>query len=101
MTQETNNQPADTIRYGLLKGVIWSNPGKDGKPNRYTVSYVRSYKNADGHWKDTTSLSEIDNLKLGHLVPKVTERILSLKIEDQNANADSESDGEDHGGDAE
>ncbi|MCO8122890.1 hypothetical protein NHH03_14170 [Stieleria sp. TO1_6] len=88
MTQETNNQPADTIRYGLLKGVIWSNPGKDGKPNRYTVNYVRSYKNPDGHWKDTTSLSEIDNLKLSYLVPKVVERIIELKSSDATADAE-------------
>lgn len=40
MTQQTNNQPADTIRYGGLKGVIWKNEGKDGKPDRYSVTYI-------------------------------------------------------------
>ena len=78
MTQETN-KPAFTERFGGMKGTIWKNPGNDGKPDRYTVSYSRSYKTAEGEWKETTSLNEIDNLKLGHLASKVTERIVELK----------------------
>ena len=78
MTQETN-KPAFTERFGGLKGTIWRNPGTDAKPDRYTVSYSRSYKTADGQWKETTSFSAIDNLKLGHLVGKVTDRIAELK----------------------
>jgi hypothetical protein len=78
MTQETN-KPAFTERFGGLKGTIWRNPGTDGKPDRYTVSYSRSYKTADGQWKETTSFSTIDNLKLAHLVGKVTDRIAELK----------------------
>ncbi|EMI24075.1 hypothetical protein RESH_05397 [Rhodopirellula europaea SH398] len=81
MTQETN-KPAFTERFGGLKGTIWRNPGTDGKPDRYTVSYSRSYKTADGQWKETTSFSAIDNLKLGHLVGKVTDRIAELKAID-------------------
>ncbi|QDV42516.1 hypothetical protein Enr13x_23640 [Stieleria neptunia] len=91
MTQTQINKPADTIRYGGVKGVIWKNAGKDGKPDRYSVTYVRSYTDADGNWKDTSSLSEIDNLKLGVLIPQVATRIAELKAADRaEANGDDE-----------
>ncbi|GAA4464188.1 hypothetical protein [Novipirellula rosea] len=90
MTQ-TTNRPADTIRYGLVKGVIWGNPSKeDGKPPRYSVQYVCSYKTADGQWTDTTSLGEIDNLKLSILIPKVADRIAELKAADRKTSEGDE-----------
>ncbi len=83
MTQ-TKNPPADTIRYGGLKAVIWKNTTQDDPQKvRYTVNYIRSYRNADGEWKDTTSFNEIDNLKLGQLIPKVADRIAELKAADR------------------
>lgn len=85
MTQTQNKQPAATVAYGLIKGVIWANPGKDDKPTYYSVQYVRSYTDDDGNWKDTQSFREIDNLKLQFLIPKVTERILELKAADREA----------------
>ena len=91
MTTQTNNKPADTIRYGGLKAVIWRNqPKTDDQKVRYTVNYIRSYKNSDGDWKDTTSFNEIDNLKLGHLIPKVADRILELKIADREQPLDDD-----------
>ena len=85
MTIQTNNPPADTLRYGGLKAVIWSNPGKEDKPSRYSVNYFRTYRDSDGNWKDTTSFGEIDNLKFGHLLPKVADRIAELKAADRSA----------------
>ncbi len=90
MTQ-TNQPPADTIRYGGLKAAIWRNTSQDDPQKvRYTVNYIRSYKNAEGEWQDTTSLSEVDNLRLGHLIPKVTDRIAELKSADRQNRADAE-----------
>ena len=86
----TNQPPADTIRYGGLKAVIWRNePKNDDQRVRYTVNYIRSYKNSTGDWKDTTSLSEVDNLKLGHLVPKVADRVLELQLADRENSIDN------------
>lgn len=85
MTTTQTNKPADTIRYGGVKAVIWANPGKDGNPPRYSVNYLRSYTDNDGKWNDTTSLSETDNLKLGHLIPKVADKIAELKTRDREA----------------
>ncbi|WP_419580822.1 hypothetical protein [Stieleria magnilauensis] len=90
MTQTQTNKPADTIRFGGVKGVIWKNAGKDGKPDRYSVTYVRSYTDADGNWQDTSSLSEFDNLKLGVLIPQVATRIAELKAANRaDANSDN------------
>jgi hypothetical protein len=90
MTQ-TNQPPADTLRYGGLKASIWRNVSNDeAQKVRYTVNYIRSYKNADGDWKDTSSLSEMDNLKLGHLISKVADRMAELKLADrQNTVSDN------------
>ena len=89
MTQ-TKNLPADTIRYGGLKAVIWKNTmSEEPQKVRYTVNYIRSYKTADGEWKDTTSFNEIDNLKIGQLIPKVADRISELKLADRQESADN------------
>ena len=90
MTQ-TNQPPADTIRYGGLKAVIWRNTSQDDSQKvHYTVNYIRSYKDANGNWQDTTSLSEIDNLKLGQLVPQAAQRINELKLTDRQTRIDDE-----------
>lgn len=91
MAQTETNKPADTIYFGGVKGVIWGNPGKDGKPTRYSVQYVRSYRTEDGSWRDTNSLGELDNLKIGPLYLKVADRIVELKSADrQAANAEED-----------
>ncbi|MEO1525497.1 MAG: hypothetical protein AAFX06_08670 [Planctomycetota bacterium] len=83
MTQTNTNKPADTIRFGTLKGTIWRNPGKDGKPPYYSVNYSRGYTDERGDWRDTDSLSEADNLKLGVLHTNVANRIIALKAADK------------------
>jgi len=89
MSTTQNNKPADTIRYGGVKGTIWRNSGKDGKPDHYSVVYSKSYLDADGNWQETHSLSEIDNLKQGIIQPKVASRITELKAADRaEANGD-------------
>ena len=86
---QTNKPPAATIRYGGLKAVIWKNTTQDEPQKvRYTVNYIRSYKNANGEWKDTTSFSEIDNLKIGQLISKVADRIAELKSVDRQISVD-------------
>ncbi|MCD0462384.1 hypothetical protein [Roseiconus lacunae] len=90
MTQTQSNKPADTIRYLGVKGVIWKNAGKDGKPDRYSVQYGRTYRDDDGNYHDTSSLSEIDNLKLEIVRVKVANRIAELKAADRKEERDDE-----------
>lgn len=87
----TTNQPSAKIRYGGLEATIWGNPTKDGEGIRYSVNYTRNYRTAEGEWKETSSLSEIDNLKLGHLISKVADRIAELKTADRPTTENQES----------
>lgn len=81
MTTQTNKKPAKTLRYGGLKATIWMNPGSDGRPNYLSVSYTRTYKDDQGEIQETTSFSEIDNLKLGILQHQAAVTIANLKAE--------------------
>ena len=94
MPQTNSNKPVDTIRYGRLKGTIWGNPGKDGKPPIYNVTITRSYTTAEGQWRETSSLGENDLLKLGHLNPKLIDRIAQLKAADRDVSEDENADEE-------
>ncbi len=83
MTQSTN-QPAAKINYLGLEATIWANKKKDGEGNRYSVTYSRNYKSDGDKWQSTSSLSELDNLKLGVLYLRVAETISELKSKARN-----------------
>ena len=85
---DTNNKPAHTVRFAGIKGTIWRNPGVDGKPPRYNAVYTRTYRTNDGKYHDTDSLSKIDSLKLGHLIPKVIATIEQLEDIDRSGIAE-------------
>ena len=50
-------KPANEIRLGRIKAVIWENDTKHGV--RHNVSITRLYKDGDT-WKDTTSFGRDD-----------------------------------------
>ena len=60
----TNKKPAETIRSNGTKAAIWENTGKEGP--FYTVTFVRSYKDAEGKWKNANSygMNDLDDLSL-------------------------------------
>lgn len=59
----TTNKPATTFRRGSIKAAVWENTGKDGL--FHTVTFSRSYKDAEGNWKNTDSFagSDLDDLQ--------------------------------------
>lgn len=54
----TNNKPATTFKRGTVKAAVWENTGKDGI--FYSVTFCRSYKDAEGNWKNTESYAQGD-----------------------------------------
>ena len=52
------NQPAFKFRIGLVTATIWKNEGF------YSVDFKRSYKDADGNWKNTESYAHADLLNI-------------------------------------
>jgi hypothetical protein len=57
--EQEKNKPMKKIRVGALSATVWKNMRKDGK--EYPVVHLeRSYKDAQGEWKSTTSLRQSD-----------------------------------------
>ena len=53
-----SNQPAHKLKVGLITATIWDNDGF------YSVDIARSYRNAEGEWKSTTSFAHSDLLNV-------------------------------------
>lgn len=85
MTMTTTNKPIDKLRDGLLTATIWRNIGDDGK-SRYSVTILRSYKKGDA-WKETSSFSRNELLRVSHLAGKAYDRIAEIiaELKDQQA----------------
>lgn len=50
------NEPVQTIRFGRIEVAIWENEGKQDRAF-YSTTLTRSYKDEDGNWQQTSSLS--------------------------------------------
>lgn len=60
--------PAHKIRVGNLQVVIWRNRNADKGTTWYSLDPIRSYKNGDETWKETTSLGFDDALIMAELL---------------------------------
>ena len=67
------NKPFQTLRDGAVKVSIWKNDGEQGP--FFTADLTKSYKDGQGRWQDTRSLSETDILKAAHLLGNAYELI--------------------------
>ena len=78
MTNETN-KPAETLRDGALKCVIWANPSENGV--RHSVELVRSYRDDQGNWHDTSYLANGEMLRGARLLTLAYDRVLELRAQ--------------------
>lgn len=91
-----SNRPILTIRDGLIKASIWKNEHSkttgQGTTIKtiYNVDIVRSYKDREGNWKDTTSFSGNELLKVANLSREAYNRILILREGDKNAEPEAD-----------
>ena len=77
------SQPAATLRDGAIKATIWKNAAKDADKNDfYSVNIVRGYQDQDGNWKDTTSFSGAELLRVSNLAQRSYNKILQLRAQD-------------------
>jgi len=67
------NKPANTIRIGNVKAVIWAN--KTGDNTFYNVNLVRSFKNDKGDWSDGDSFNHSDLPVVAKVADMATEWI--------------------------
>lgn len=77
MTQETNNRPVDTLRDGALKAAIFENQGEKGP--FYSVKITRTYTDSKGDFRDSTSFSGSELLRVAHLAAKAYDRSNELR----------------------
>ena len=52
------NQPAQKFRLGLIVATIWDNDGF------YSIDLSRSFKDAEGQWRNTSSFHHTDLLNV-------------------------------------
>jgi len=57
---QSKNVPAHTVRVGSIKVAVWKNSTQNGP--MFNSTLVRSYKNQQGEWAETSSLSRDDLL---------------------------------------
>ena len=74
------NSPVDTIRNGRLKVTIWKNKSKQKNGNEffYTANLVKSYKNKNDEWKETTQLTGNEISHAAALLAKAAKRVEEL-----------------------
>ena len=65
-TEKPANRPAHTIRYGAVRAAIWRNFVDNDNVTRplYSVTFSRSYKDGENHWKESASFGIEDLLVL-------------------------------------
>ena len=73
--------PVRNLTDGTVKAAIWRQTGPDGP--FYTVSFTKSYTDAQGQWQDSQSFGSRDLLKLSHLAGKCYDAIKALQNEDK------------------
>lgn len=86
MTQDQDTapkQPADVIRDTNLKASIWRNEGEKGV--FYATTFVRTYRDQDGQYRDTGSFVAGDLLKLSELAREAYARTNEMRREDREA----------------
>jgi len=77
-TESFANRPTASIRVGSVTASIWRNQTEKGP--FYSVTYKRSYKDAEGKWHDTDSFTGVDdNLELHKAADMSVTRIVELQ----------------------
>jgi hypothetical protein len=75
----TNQKPILTIRDGALKASIWENMTDDNK-TFHSVTFGRTFTDAENNAKTASSFSGGDILKIARLADKAYDRIAEIRL---------------------
>ena len=75
-----SNEPAAKLQYGRIEVAIWKNQG-DKRPF-YSTTLTRSYKDDDGNWKQSSSLTSSELLVAAQAYQEAFRTIEALKRSD-------------------
>lgn len=75
-----SNEPKLKLRDGLICATVWENSfeSEDGTRKRISIDINRSYKDGE-EWKETSSFSPTELLKVARLAERAYEQILSTR----------------------
>ncbi len=76
MSNETN-KPVKILRDGAIKATIWKNPSENGV--FFSVTFSRTYTNAEGNPQDTDSFTGSQLLKLSRIADVAYGTVIQLK----------------------
>jgi hypothetical protein len=74
--ENSANRPLTRFKAGTISATVWENQAKNNKGeviSYRTVSFDRSYKDANGEWQKTTSLRTMDLPKASLVLNKAYE----------------------------
>ena len=80
----SSNKPIRKLTDANITASIWRNERDNGGPF-YTVTFSRFYKDEAGNYRDTTSFSGVDLLRLAQLAQNAYAVIDNLRLKDQLA----------------
>lgn len=75
---ENREGPADTIRDGNIKATIWKRESDEGGAF-FSTTFARSYKDAEGNYRDSNSFGSNDLLRLAELARGAYTRTQELR----------------------
>ena len=78
------NLPTQTLRDGALSASIWKNPKAEGG-HFYSVTFGRTYTDANDKPQTSDSFSASELLRLAHLAAKTYDRLAELREIDKNS----------------
>ncbi|TWT90275.1 hypothetical protein Mal64_06600 [Pseudobythopirellula maris] len=80
----TSNKPVQEVRDGGLRVAIFRNvPKQEGDRPRYSGKLTRSYRDAQGEWRDTEYLSGTEFLRAARLMEKAYDAELDQRAADK------------------
>lgn len=78
------NKPIKKHYLGGITAAVWNNQTKDGKVYE-TYTFQKSYKTAEGEWKNTSYFSLKDLASISSLCQKLVTEELNVKDENDGA----------------
>lgn len=81
MTTTSKSKPVETLRDGAMKATIWANPTEQG--TFYRVHFTRSWKDAEGNFRDADNFSGTELLRIARLANLAYDRNAALRSADR------------------
>jgi hypothetical protein len=80
-----SKKPAARVSLHPVSAAIWRNENAKGDGAFYSVTLQRSYKDAEGKWKNSDSFSEGDLLLAAKVLDLAHTEIVKLRANDRQA----------------